>query len=259
MPVLLSRRLSWRALFMFLLCVSGLRAAAAEEVVVAVASNFSAPVEALNQSFQKQSGHRLKISTGASGKFYAQIQNGAPFQVFLSADEDKPTQLEREGLAVAGSRFTYAIGKLVLWSADPTMVDSQGLVLFRDHFNKLALANPKTAPYGEAAVEVLGALNLKTRLEPKWVMGENISQTYQFVATGNADIGFVALSQVMKDQKLTSGSAWIVPAKLYSPIKQDAVLLLPGKDSVAARQFLAFLKSPEALRIIQSYGYVINR
>lgn len=258
MPVLLSRWLSWRGFFVFFL-ISVMRIAAADEVVVAVASNFAAPVEALNQSFQKHSGHRLKVSTGASGKFYAQIQNGAPFQVFLSADEEKPMQLEREGLAVAGSRFTYAIGKLVLWSADPAMVDSQGLVLSRDRFNKLALANPRTAPYGEAAIEVLSALNLKSRLEPKWVMGENISQTYQFVATGNADIGFVALSQVMKDQKLMSGSAWVVPTKLYSPIRQDAVLLLPGKDSVAARQFLAFLTAPEAVRIIQSYGYAINR
>lgn len=230
----------------------------ADEVQVAVAANFTAPIDEIGKAFNKATGHQLKVSTGASGKFYAQIKNGAPFQVFLSADEEKPAQLEKDGLAVQGSRFTYAIGKLVLWSADPAVVDAKGQVLVKNQFNKLAIANPKTAPYGQAAMETLGALKLKSLLEPKMVMGENISQTYQFVATGNAEIGFVALSQVTKDNKITSGSAWVVPENLYSPIRQDAVLLVNGKDSAAARQFLIFLKGAEATKVIKSYGYGVN-
>ena len=178
--------------------------------------------------------------------------------MFLSADQEKPEQLEKDGLAVQGTRFTYAIGKLALWSADPDKVDNKGKVLESGRFNKIAIANPKTAPYGEAAIETLSALKLKTRLEPKFVMGENISQTHQFVASGNAELGFVALSQISRNNQLTGGSMWLVPEKLYSPIKQDAVLLLTGKDSAAARQLLAFLKSDRAVRIIQSFGYGIH-
>ena len=243
------------ALFLWVL---GSFSAQADEVQVAVAANFSAPIEEIAKAFNKATGHQLKISTGASGKFYAQIKNGAPFQVFLSADEEKPAQLEKDGLAVQGSRFTYAIGKLVLWSADPAVVDVKGKVLERNQFNKIAIANPKTAPYGEAAMETLNALKLKSLIEPKTVMGENISQTYQFVATGNAAIGFVALSQITKDNKLTGGSAWVVPEKLYSPINQDAVLLVNGKDSAAARQLLVFLRGDESLKVIKSYGYGVK-
>lgn len=232
--------------------------ALADDIPVAVAANFAAPMEEIAEAFNQITGHRLKISTGASGKFYAQIRNGAPFQVFLSADQEKPEQLEKDGLAVQGTRFTYAIGKLALWSADPDKVDNKGKVLESGRFNKIAIANPKTAPYGEAAIETLSALKLKTRLEPKFVMGENISQTHQFVASGNAELGFVALSQISRNNQLTGGSMWLVPEKLYSPIKQDAVLLLTGKDSAAARQLLAFLKSDRAVRIIQSFGYGIH-
>ena len=232
--------------------------ALADTVPVAVASNFAAPVASLATAFTQQTGHRLQVSTGASGKFYAQISNGAPFEVFLSADSEKPAQLERAGLAVAGSRFTYAIGKLVLWSADPGRVDAEGQVLTSGQFDRLAIANPKTAPYGEAAMQTLSALKLTASVAPKLVMGENIGQTYQFVATGNAEIGFVALSQVTKDNKIISGSAWVVPEMLYSPIKQDAVLLVKGKDSEAARQFLLFLKGAEATKVIRSYGYGVN-
>lgn len=230
----------------------------ADEVQVAVAANFSAPIEEIGKAFRKATGHQLKISTGASGKFYAQISHGAPFLVFLSADEEKPAQLEKEGLAVQGTRFTYAIGKLALWSADPALIDAKGKVLGKNQFNKIAMANPKTAPYGEAAMETLNALQLKRQIEPKIVMGENISQTYQFVATANAALGFVALSQITKDNKMIGGSAWVVPEKLYSPINQDAVLLVHGKDSVAARQFLVFLKGDEALKVIKSYGYGVK-
>jgi molybdate transport system substrate-binding protein len=245
-------------LFIAMLSTLAIGQVLADEVQVAVAANFTAPIDEIGKAFNKATGHQLKVSTGASGKFYAQIKNGAPFQVFLSADEEKPAQLEKDGLAVQGSRFTYAIGKLVLWSADPAVVDAKGQVLVKNQFNKLAIANPKTAPYGEAAMETLSALKLKSLLEPKMVMGENISQTYQFVATGNAEIGFVALSQVTKDNKITSGSAWVVPEKLYSPIRQDAVLLVNGKDSAAARQFLIFLKGSEATKVIKSYGYGVN-
>lgn len=230
----------------------------ADDVQVAVAANFTAPIEEIGKAFNKATGHQLKVSTGASGKFYAQIKNGAPFQVFLSADEEKPALLEKDGLAVQGSRFTYAIGKLVLWSADPAVVDTKGQILMKNQFNKLAIANPKTAPYGEAAMETLGALKIKSLLEPKLVMGENIGQTYQFVATGNAEIGFVALSQVTRENKITSGSAWVVPEKLYSPIKQDAVLLVNGKDSPAARLLMTFLRSEDTLNVIKSYGYGVK-
>lgn len=243
---------------MLIVTLLGIVGAQADEVQVAVAANFVTPLEEISTAFYKATGHQLKVSSGASGKFYAQIKNGAPFQVFLSADEEKPIQLEKDGLAVIGTRFTYAIGKLVLWSANSTIVDAKGQVLNSGTFNKLAIANPKLAPYGEAAIETLTALKLKDKLEPKFVMGENISQTYQFVVSGNAELGFVALSQVTKNNRLTSGSGWIVPEKLYSPIKQDAVLLTTGKDNEAARQLMAFLKSERALEIIRSYGYGVK-
>lgn len=230
----------------------------ADEVQIAVAANFAAPIEEIGKAFNKATGHQLKISTGASGKFYAQITNGAPFQVFLSADEEKPAQLEKDGLAVQGTRFTYAIGKLVLWSANPATVDARGRVLEKGKFNKLAIANPKTAPYGEAAIETLSALKLKNSVQPKIVMGENISQTYQFVSSGNAEIGFVALSQITKDHRITGGSAWIVPESLYSPIRQDAVLLINGRDSLAARHLLSFLRTEESIKVMKSYGYGIK-
>jgi molybdate transport system substrate-binding protein len=197
----------------------------------------------------------LAVSTGATGKFYAQIQNGAPFEVLLSADDTTPAKLETEGLAEPGTRFTYAIGNLVLWSAKPGFVDKDGKVLSKGKFNHLALANPKTAPYGAAAVDVLNHLGLFKTLEPKFVQGENIAQTQQFVATGNAELGFLALSQVQKDGKLTSGSAWRVPGKLYAPIRQDAVVLAKGKGKPAAEALIGYLKSDKAKGIIKSYGY----
>jgi molybdate transport system substrate-binding protein len=195
------------------------------------------------------------LSFGASGKFYAQIKNGAPFQLLLSADDEKPAQLIKDGLAVADSRFTYAIGTLVLWSAKIGIVDARGDVLAKGHFGKIAIANPKLAPYGSAAMEVLTKLGILKTISSKFVQGENISQAFQFVSTGNAELGFVALSQIMKDGKISSGSAWIVPGALHSPIRQDAVLLSPGKDSAAAKALLNYLKSDKSKRIIRSYGY----
>lgn len=246
-----------KACLVSLLAALTLTSAHAASVSVAVAANFTAPMQAIAQAFQQDTGHTTQLAFGSSGNFYAQIKNGAPFQVFLSADEAKPIKLEQAGLAVAGSRFTYALGSLVLWSNRPGFVDGKGEVLRRGNFNKLAIANPKLAPYGQAAVEVLTNLGLYHALSAKLVRGENIAQTYQFVMSGNATLGFVALSQVMQHGKLTGGSGWIVPDKLHTPIRQDAVLLLPGKDNLAAEALLLYLKSARARAIIKSFGYQI--
>ena len=229
----------------------------AAEVSVAVAANFTAPMNAIAAEFARDTGHVAKPAFGATGKFYAQIRNGAPFQMLLSADDETPAKLAQEGLADPASRFTYAIGTLVLWSAKPGVVDAKAEVLKKGQFNKLALANPKLAPYGKAAVEVLTGMGLLDGVTPKLVLGENIAQTWQFASTGNADLGFVALSQVMKDGKIASGSGWIVPAKLHTPIRQDAVILASGKDNPAAVALVKYLKSDKAKAIIRGYGYEI--
>ncbi|MBS1154761.1 MAG: modA1 [Proteobacteria bacterium] len=229
----------------------------ADEVQIAVAANFSAPIKLIAADFEKDTGHKAVIATGATGAFYAQIRNGAPFEVFLSADDETPTKLEAEGKTVAGSRFTYAVGKLVLWSAKPGFVDAKGEVLKKGEFAHLSLANPKTAPYGAAAVETLKKLGVFDSLQSKIVQGENISQAQQFIATGNAELGFVALSQVWKDGKLTSGSGWLVPADFYAPIKQDAVILANGKGKAAAEALIKYLKGDKARAVIKSFGYEI--
>ncbi len=229
--------------------------ALADEVSVAVAANFSAPLREIAGIFEKETGHRVLISSGSTGKLSEQIRNGAPFQVFLSADDKAPAALEGEGLAVAGTRFTYAIGTLVLWSATPGFVDGKGEVLAKGTFRHLAIANPKLAPYGAAAVEVLTKLGLLAAIEPKLVQGENISQTQQFVGSGNAELGFVALSQVLKDGKPVGGSMWVVPASLHSPIRQDAVLLATGKGKPAAEALVKFLGSEKVRALIRSFGY----
>ena len=229
--------------------------ASADQVPVAVAANFTAPMQQIAVQFEKDTGHKLVLSFGATGKFYAQISNGAPFEVLLAADDETPARLEKYGQGVAGSRFTYAIGKLVLWSANPDLVDAKGEVLKTGHFKHLALANPKTAPYGTAAVEAMRKLGRLSSLQPRFVQGENISQTQQFISTGNAELGFVALSQVYKDGQISSGSAWLVPANLYEPIRQDAVLLAKGKDKPAASALLAYLKGEKARAMIKRFGY----
>lgn len=231
--------------------------ARAAEVQVAVAANFAAPMQAIAAGFEQATGDKVSVSLGSTGKFYAQIKNGAPYDIMLSADAETPAKLEREGLAVPGSRFTYAIGKLVLWSPRPGYVDESGAVLKKGGFRHLAVANPKLAPYGEAAMETLAKLGVLNRVKPKLVQGENIAQTYQFVASGNAELGFVALSQVYAAGKIKSGSAWIVPAALYSPIRQDAVLLDKGKGNPAAAALLDFLKGPQARAVIRDYGYAL--
>lgn len=228
----------------------------AGEVQIAVAANFSVPIKKIAADFEKDTGHKTVIATGATGKFYAQIANGAPFEVFLSADDETPAKLEKEGLGVAGSRFTYAIGRLALWSSKPGLVDDKGEILKKDSFGKLALANPKTAPYGAAAVEVMQKLGVFQTLQPRFVQGENIAQTQQFIASGNAELGFVALSQVWQDGKLAMpGSIWIVPLADHAPIKQDAVLLSRGRDNAAAQAFLKYLKTDKAKSIIKTFGY----
>ena len=244
------------ALFLLLLaCFS--HAALADEVQVAVAANFTAPAKLIAAAFEQDSGHKALLAFGATGKFYAQIRNGAPFEVLLAADDETPARLEKEGAAVAGSRFTYATGRLVLWSARPGFVDDKGAVLKQGHFKHLAIANPKLAPYGAAAVEVLTALKLLDAVQAKFVQGENIAQTQQFVATGNAELGFVALSQVMKDGKLGDGSSWIVPSTLHQPIRQDAVLLDKGRGKPAAEAWLKYLKGDKARAIIRGFGYEV--
>lgn len=244
-----------RTLAVLLALLGMLLPARADQVQVAVAANFTAPMQKIAAEFEKDTGHKAQLSFGSTGKFYAQIKNGAPFQVLLSADDETPAKLEKETLAVPGTRFTYAIGSLVLWSAQPGYVDDKGEVLKKDTFKHLALANPKLAPYGAAAVEVLNRLGLYAALEPRFVQGENIAQTFQFVSTGNAELGFVALSQVMKEGKITSGSAWLVPAAMHAPIRQDAVILSGGKDNAAAIALMKYLKESKARAIIKAYGY----
>jgi molybdate transport system substrate-binding protein len=227
----------------------------AGEINAAVAANFNAPVEQIVALFQKETGHTVKLSFGSSGKFISQIKEGAPFDVLLAADEKNPKLLEEGGLAVAHSRFVYALGKLVLWSANPLYVDEKGEVLKGGSFNKLAYADPKLAPYGLAAKETLEALGLWSKLQSKLVTGETITQAYQFAATGNAELAFIALSQITKEGKLTAGSSWLVPANLYRPIRQSAVQLSAAKDPAAAKAFLDYLKSEKALAIIRTFGY----
>jgi molybdate transport system substrate-binding protein len=227
----------------------------AGEVQVAVAANFTAPMKLIAAEFEKSTGHKAQLSFGSTGKFYAQIKNGAPFEVLLAADDETPLKLEQEGMGVAGSRSTYAIGKLALWSAGATAVDGKGEVLKKGQYRHLAMANPKLAPYGAAAQEVLTRLGIFRTVEPKLVQGENIAQTYQFIKSGNAELGFVALSQVYEAGRLKEGSAWIIPGDLYTPIRQDALVLARGKDNPAAAELMQFMKSEHVQAVISSFGY----
>lgn len=231
--------------------------ALAEQVQVAVAANFTAPLRAIAAEFEKDSGHTVVASFGATGQLYAQIQHGAPFEVLLSADASTPAKLDSEGLGVSGSRFTYAVGSLVLWSATPGYLDGSDAALKANQFRHLAIAEPKTAPYGLAATQVLAKLGLTEAVQGKLVTGQSIAKALHFIATGNAELGFVALSQVYQDGQLSSGSAWIVPAELHSPIKQDALILKQGEHNPAAAAFTAYLKGEKAAAIIKSYGYTL--
>jgi len=227
----------------------------AATVLVAVASNFTKPMTEIAAEFEKATGHSANLSFGSTGKFVAQLENGGPFEILLAADDKAPQKLEKAGLTVEGSRFIYALGKLVLWSAKPGYVDNQGKILESGEFKHVALADPKLAPYGAAAVELLKNRNLLTKLQPLFVLGENIAQTYQFISTSNAELGFIALSQVIENGKIATGSGWIIPTDQYSPIKQGAVLMKQGAENPAAPALLNFLKSATALAIIEKYGY----
>jgi molybdate transport system substrate-binding protein len=231
------------------------RVAHAAEVIVAVAANFTAPMKVIAQSFERETGHKAVLVFGATGQLYAQIKNGAPFSILLSADDKTPERIEMERLGVASTRFTYATGKLVLWSTKADLVDGRGEILKSGEFEKIAIANPKLAPYGAAAMEVVQRLGLTAAVTPKIVEGANISQTLQFVSSGNAPLGFVALSQVFEGVRIKEGSGWIVPSNMHKPIKQDVILLHSGKNNAAAQALMQYLRSDKAKAVIRSFGY----
>jgi molybdate transport system substrate-binding protein len=226
--------------------------ATADVIRVAVATNFTATMDDIVARFGEESEHDVLVSFGSTGSHYAQIRNGAPFEAFFSADAERPRLLEEEGVAVAGSRFTYAVGRLVLWSRQPGYVDADGRVLENGTFRFLSIANPELAPYGAAAREVMIARGVWAQLQGRLVQGTDIGQAYSFVHTGNAELGFVAYAQVKKPGAQIEGSYWLVPESLHAPIEQQAVLL---RDVPAARAFVEFTKSPAALEIIRRYGY----
>lgn len=247
----MTRLLVVATLLMSTIVLAGPGTAAAGEATVAVAANFTEPGKEIAALFEARTGHKVMLSFGGTGQFYAQIKQDAPYAALLSADEATPKKAEEEGLAVPGSRFTYAIGRLVLWSRTPALVTGEE-TLRKGGFDKIAIANPAIAPYGAAAVQVLTKLGLYMALTPKLVQGNTIAQTFQFAETGNAELAFVALSQVITKAE---GSRWLVSDTLYSPIQQDAVLLKKGAGNEAATGFLAFLKGPEAAAVIARYGY----
>lgn len=248
------RPIATRAAALCAVLLTSIVSANAGTTNVAVAANFTDAAKDIAAAFRTKTGHDAVLSFGASGQFYAQIRQGAPYQVFLSADDERPKKLAEEGLAVPESRFTYAIGKLVLWSRDANGVKGEE-TLRANAFTKISIANPTAAPYGAAAIETLKALKLYDSLQPKIVMGNSIAQAFQFIDTGNAELGFVALSQLIGT---SGGSRWMVPQDLYSPIRQDAVLLKSGATDDASKAFLSFLKGPEARAIIEKYGYAMD-
>ena len=231
--------------------------ALAEQVLVAVAANFVPPFREVAMEFEKATGHNVQVASGSSGNFYTQIKNGAPFDVFFSADNERPKLLEEEGLAVKGSRFTYAIGRLVLWSPDPNLVKGED-TLRSENFKHLAIANPKTAPYGVAAMQAMQKLGIWESVQPRLVLGENIGQTMGFIESGNAELGFLALSQVMDPKIKGRGGRWDVPINLHEPIQQDVVLLAKGKENPAAKALMEFMGKPHATAIIERYGYELK-
>ena len=239
------------------LCAALLAAAPAlaADTQVAVAANFTEPAKEIAAAFTAKTGHHAILSFGSSGQFYTQVTQGAPFEVFLSADADRPKRMEQEGLGMPGTRFTYAVGRLVLWSKTPGLVDGKGAVLSGATFHKLSIADPTAAPYGAAAIQTMTRMGVYARLQPRIVKGSSITQAYQFAQTGAAELGFVALSQVVKDP---GGSRWVVPASFHAPIDQQAILLWKGDKNPAARAFVQFLRGPEALAIIRRYGYEVR-
>lgn len=246
--------LSWCVVVITVLVVTP---ASAESVLVAVAANFVPPFREIAMDFEKATGHAVQVAAGSSGNFYSQIQNGAPFDVFFSADNERPKKLEDEGLGVKDTRFTYAIGRLVVWSSNADFIKGEE-TLRSKNFKRLAIANPKTAPYGVAAMQTMQKLQLWDSVQPQIVMGENIGQTMGFIESGNAQLGFLALSQVMDPKIKGKGSRWDVPSDLHEPIKQDVILLTKGKDNRAATALMEFVTSPQAKAIIERYGYELK-
>jgi molybdate transport system substrate-binding protein len=250
-----------RRLYRWAIAVAALTAAYppvfADTTLVAVASDFNKPMTEIAAAFEKETGHSTKLSFGSSGKFFTQIQNGGPFEVYLSASEHYPLELEKSGHAVSGSHFVFAIGKLVLWSLRTDLIDGSAKILETGGFQHLAIANPEHAPYGIRAVETMKHLSVFEKLQSRLVYGENIAQTFQFVSTGNADLGFVALAQVIdvSSGQIGSGSGWLVPDAFHGPFRQMAVLLKSGADNPAAHALLEFLQSPPAQAIIKKYGF----
>ncbi|MFO0700558.1 MAG: molybdate ABC transporter substrate-binding protein [Nitrospira sp.] len=248
------RVLTW---FLFVIVAMTVPPAFAEPVLVAVAANFIPPFREIATEFEKTTGHTVRVAAGSSGTFYSQIKNGAPFDVFFSADMERPKLLEDEGLGVKDSRFTYAVGRLVLWSPSADFIKGEE-TLRSNKFKRLAIANPKTAPYGLAAMQAMQRLGLWESAQPKLVMGENLGQTMGFIESGNADLGFVARSQVLDPKIKGQGSRWDVPSQLHEPINQDAILLTKGKDNRAATTLMEFARSPQARNIIARYGYELK-
>jgi molybdate transport system substrate-binding protein len=226
--------------------------AVAGQVRVAVAANFLEPAQAIAAAFKSKTGNTVELSPGSTGQLYTQLTHGAPYEIFLSADVDHAKQAEADGLARSGSRFTYAIGRLVLYSSRPDLVDNRGAVLAKGGFAKLAMADPATAPYGAAAEQTLSKLGVYEEVKSKRVLGTSITQAFQFVETGAADLGFVAQSQVIHRK---GGSRWLVPQTNHAPIAQQAVLLKSAQQNPTANAFMTFLKSQEARAIIAGYGY----
>jgi molybdate transport system substrate-binding protein len=249
---MITRRLCTLAIAAVALATLAARPARAAETQVAVAGNFTEPAKAIAAAFKATTGHTATLSFGSSGHLYTQLAHGAPYEVFLSADAERPAKAEQEGLGAPRTRFTYAVGRLVLYSRTPGLVDAKGAVLSGNGFDKLAIADPAAAPYGAAAVQTLRKLGVYERVQPKIVQGTSITQAYQFVQTGAAELGFLALSQVASQP---GGSRWLVPAGMHAPIAQQAVLLRTGERNPAARAFLQFLKSPAAKAIVRRYGY----
>lgn len=241
--------------FLVALLLSLALPAHAGQVQVAAAANLAAPIQKMAAAFQRDTGHVAVVALGSTGKFHAQVRNGAPFEVLLAADAETPRRLEAEGLARPGTRFTYAMGQLVLWSAQAGLVDASADILRKPTRGILAIADPRVSPYGAAAVETLKNLGLLSAWERNFAHAENIAQAYQFAATGNAPLAFVALSQVAEDGRIVRGSGWIVPANLHAPIRQDAVLLNPGAANPAATAFLAYLRTEPARALLRASGY----
>jgi molybdate transport system substrate-binding protein len=244
-------------LLSLVLVVLAVTPALAEQVLVAVAANFIGPFREVAMEFEKTTGHTVQTASGSSGNFYSQIKNGAPFDVFFSADNERPKLLEEEGLGVIGSRFTYAIGRLVLWGPDSNLVKGQD-TLGSASFKRLAIANPKTAPYGVAAMQAMQKLGVWESVQPRIVMGESLGQTMGFIESGNAELGFVALSQVLDPKIKGTGSRWDVPNDLHEPIQQDVVLLTKGKENPAAKALMEFMGGPQAKAIIERYKYELK-